>query len=55
MVPENDLELLETYLDGELTEPQVDALIERLRTEPALGAALQALKGERQLRGLASL
>jgi hypothetical protein len=49
-VSENDLELLETYLDGELNAREVDALIDRLRQEPVLAAAMEALKGQRELR-----
>ncbi len=49
-VSENDLELLETYLDGELGTQEVDALIDRLRLEPSLAAAMDALKGEREVR-----
>jgi len=49
-VSENDLELLETYLDGELSTAQTNALIDRLRSEPALAAAMESAKAERQIR-----
>ena len=49
-VSEQDLELLETYLDGELSGSEVDALIDRLRTDPALATAMETAKAERQVR-----
>lgn len=49
-VTDNELELLETYLDGELSSAEVDALIDRLRREPALASAMETLKQERALR-----
>jgi anti-sigma factor RsiW len=47
---ETDLELLETYLDGELADAEANALRDRLRTEPLLAGALQAFRDERQMR-----
>ena len=49
-VSESDLELLETYLDGELADAEANAVRERLRGEPLLASALAALRDERQLR-----
>ena len=49
-VSEQDLELLETYLDGELPGAEVDALIDRLRMDPALASAMETAKAERQVR-----
>ena len=51
-VSDADLELLETYLDGELPRAEGDALIDRLRTEPALAAAIETLKSERATRAI---
>jgi len=45
-----DLEMLESYLDGELSGSEGDALIDRLRREPQLAGALETLKGERAVR-----
>lgn len=50
-LPEHELETLEAYLDGELPAPEGDALIDRLRSEPTLASALQALQAEREVRG----
>jgi hypothetical protein len=44
------VELLELWLDGELPEDQSEALRQRLSAEPALAQALDALRGERQIR-----
>lgn len=49
-VNENDLELLEGYLDDELTGRELDALRQRLSSEPALAAAIDELKSQRQMR-----
>lgn len=49
-VPETDLELLETWLDGELSPSEAEALSRRLEGEPGLRGALEALRGERALR-----
>jgi hypothetical protein len=49
-VSENDLEMLETYLDGEATAAEEKMLLERLIKEPALAAAMETVRGERQLR-----
>src|SRR5687768_16722993 len=49
-VSDNDLQLLEGYLDDALTEAEIDALRQRLAVEPALSAALVQLRGERSLR-----
>src|SRR5688572_6094669 len=51
-VSDADLELLETYLDGELPRAEGDALIDRLRTEPALAGAIETLKSERATRAV---
>jgi hypothetical protein len=47
---ETDLELLETYLDDQLTAEEGDALRRRLASEPALVAAMDQLRQERELR-----
>ena len=47
---DDQLELLETYLDGELTTSEEDALRQRMSAEPELATALQALRGERETR-----
>jgi hypothetical protein len=52
-VSEHDLELLETWLDGELADEQVDALRRRLSHEPALAQMADQLRADRQLRASA--
>jgi hypothetical protein len=47
---ELDLELLETYLDGELAEDEATALRARLAGQPSLTAALDELRQQRELR-----
>jgi hypothetical protein len=47
---EHDLETLETWLDGELTDEQAEALRRRLSGEPQLAQALDRLRGDRQTR-----
>src|SRR4051812_42070648 len=49
-VSETDLELLETYLDDQLSAEEGDALRRRLASEPALVAAMDQLRQERELR-----
>src|SRR5437764_10975801 len=49
-VPETDLELLESYLDGELPSAESDALRRRIASEPVLAAAIQTLRSERAVR-----
>lgn len=47
---EQDLNLLESYLDGELPGDERDALTGRLETDSALSAALEGLRAERFIR-----
>ena len=47
---DNDLELLESYLDDELTGRELDSLRQRLSAEPALTSALDDLRSQRQMR-----
>ena len=47
---ENDLELLESYLDDELTGRELEALRQRLSSEPQLAVAIDELKSQRQMR-----
>src|SRR4051812_7359596 len=49
-VSETDLELLETYLDDELSAEEGDALRRRLSAEPALAVAMDQLRQDRELR-----
>jgi hypothetical protein len=49
-VSEQELEVLENFLDGDLPPEQESALLTRLTSEPALRAAADALRGERALR-----
>jgi hypothetical protein len=49
-VSENDLELLESYLDDELTGRELEALRQRLSSEPQLATAIDELKSQRQMR-----
>src|SRR5689334_2887682 len=47
---ETDLELLESYLDDELSSLEHDALQQRLSRDPALAGALDELRAQRALR-----
>ena len=49
-ISENDLELLESYLDDELTGRELEALRQRLSSEPQLAVAIDELKSQRQMR-----
>jgi len=49
-VSETDLELLETYLDDELSAEEGEALRRRLSSEPALVAAMDELRHDRAVR-----
>src|SRR5918993_2471097 len=49
-VPDPDFELLENYLDGELTPAEVQRLEHRLVLEPDLSAALGRLSAEHAVR-----
>ena len=49
---DQDLELLDQYLDGALSDDEERALETRLRAEPALAAELSRLKSDRDLRKL---
>jgi anti-sigma factor RsiW len=46
-VNEQQLELLDVYLDGELPEPEASELQQQLRLSPELAAALESLKADR--------
>jgi hypothetical protein len=50
VVNEQDLELLETYLDGELSPAEEDQLSARLERDALLVQALGALRREREMR-----
>lgn len=49
-VSEHDLEVLESYLDDELSMVQVDDLRQRLMNEPALAELLADLRAQRDVR-----
>jgi len=49
-VPDEDLELLEAYLDDALSDQELSALRGRLAVEPTLMAALRQLRDERSQR-----
>ncbi len=49
-VSENDLELLETWLDEALSPREADVLRQRVAVEPELSAALAELRSQRSLR-----
>jgi hypothetical protein len=49
-VTENDLEILESYLDDELAPRELEALRQRLSSEPALASAMDELRAEREMR-----
>jgi anti-sigma factor RsiW len=50
LISEADLEILETYLDGELPVSEAEGLWGRLSAEKELAAALDELRGQRALR-----
>lgn len=47
---DDQLEMLESYVDGELPAGDEDALRQRLEQDSALASALEQLRGERELR-----
>ena len=49
-VSEQDIEIVEEWLDGELTPQQVEALRSRLSAEPQLAEAADRLRSDKQLR-----
>jgi len=49
---DTELELLETYLDGELPAQEAEALDARVAREPELGKVLEGLRHERELRAM---
>ncbi|HSV13454.1 MAG TPA: hypothetical protein VLI90_04300, partial [Tepidisphaeraceae bacterium] len=49
-ITDTDLELLEAYLDGEVSGTEADALQQRLRAEPELSAAMDDLRSQRAIR-----
>jgi len=49
-VSDQDLELLEAWLDGELSDAQVEDLRRRLSSEPQLSAVVDRLRNDRQMR-----
>lgn len=49
-ISDNDLQVLEEWLDGELPEGQTESLRRRLSLEPELSQAMNRLRDERQLR-----
>jgi anti-sigma factor RsiW len=51
-VSETELELLESYLDGELPDEQADALRIRIAADPVLAQAIEALRAERSTRAM---
>jgi anti-sigma factor RsiW len=50
LISDNDLELLETYLDGALDATETESVRRRLRDEPQLVTALEELRGQRATR-----
>jgi anti-sigma factor RsiW len=50
VISDNDLELLETYLDGALDAAETESVRRRLRDEPQLVTALEELRGQRAAR-----
>jgi len=50
---ENDLELLETYLDGALSSEETAAVRERISASPELAGGLDALRVQRATRAMA--
>ena len=53
VVTEQDLDLLDEYLDGALAPDEVERVRNRLADEPALAAALDELRGQRDMRAAA--
>ena len=51
-VSDDQLELLECYIDGELPAGEEDALRRRLESEPTLASALDALRQDRDVRSV---
>jgi anti-sigma factor RsiW len=51
-VNEADIELLESYLDDELAPAEIEAFRECLSSEPALAAAMDDLRTQRQMRSM---
>ena len=49
-VTDQDLELMEQWLDGELPEGQTEALRARISSEPEMGQVLDRLRGDRHMR-----
>ena len=49
-VTDDQLEMLEAYLDGELPAEQEGALLARLAAEPELAAAMDSIRAERDVR-----
>src|SRR6266849_6510226 len=49
-VSDDDLELLETYLDGAIDPAESTSLQIRLTVEPTLNTALEELRAERSMR-----
>lgn len=50
MITENDLQLLEEYLDGELSAEESDRLQIRIKAESELAVALDQMRQQRSLR-----
>ena len=50
LTSEENLELLEAYLDGELTTSEEESLRARMSAEPSLAATMQALRAGRSVR-----
>jgi anti-sigma factor RsiW len=49
-IDDNDLEMLEAFLDEQLSEEQRQDLLRRLNSDQALNAELEKLRSERELR-----
>jgi anti-sigma-K factor RskA len=49
-INDDDLLLLETYLDGELSEDEAQAVVRRMNEDAAFSAVFQRLSSERHLR-----
>jgi hypothetical protein len=50
VIEETDADILELFLDGELDDAATDAMTRRLEAEPALAAALEKLRLQREAR-----
>ena len=50
VVSEQDLEQLESYVDGELTTTEEDALRARMAIEPMLAETMKAVRADREIR-----